>query len=109
FDPFRLGVDIGEADVQILGPVGDKAPAQHIQTALSGLPVVTNHRKLVGRSIPARRIIWSRPMRRDREHKLDLADIGGETDAATHGSNLSLAKQTTKETGHDRTGVRTFA
>jgi hypothetical protein len=29
-------------------------------------------------------------MRRDREHKLDLADIGGETDAATHGSDLSL-------------------
>jgi hypothetical protein len=47
-------------------------------------------------------------MRRDREHKLDLADIGGETDAATHGSNLSLARQTTQETGHDRTGMRTF-
>ena len=27
-DPLGLGVDVGEADVQILGPVGDKAPAQ---------------------------------------------------------------------------------
>ena len=36
-DPFRLGVDVGEADVQILGPAGDKAPAQKVQTALSGL------------------------------------------------------------------------
>jgi hypothetical protein len=47
-------------------------------------------------------------MRRDREHKLDLADIGGKTDAATHDSDLSLASQPTKETGHDRSGVRTF-
>src|SRR5215467_5853030 len=46
-------------------------------------------------------------MLRDREHKLDLADIGGETDAATHGSDLSLARQTAQETGHDRTGVTT--
>src|SRR5207248_11749060 len=108
-DPFRLGVDVGEADVQILGPVGNKAPAQQVQTALSGLSVVTDHRKLVGRRhIPARRKIWSRPMRRDGEHKLDLADIGGKTDAATHGSNLSLARWTTQETGHDRTRVRTF-
>ena len=41
FDPFRFGVDVGEANVQILGPVGNKAPAQQVQTALSGFPVVT--------------------------------------------------------------------
>src|SRR5262249_40917381 len=76
--------------------------------ALSGFPVVTDHGKLVRRShVPARRKIWSRPMRRDREHKLDLADIGGETDAATHDSDHSLARQTTPETGHDPKGVRT--
>ena len=28
-------------------------------------------------------------MRRDREHKLDLADIGGESGAATHTSTLT--------------------
>src|SRR5262249_61937514 len=86
--------DVGEADVQILSPIGNKAPAQQVQTSLCGFSVVTDHRKLVGRShIPARWKIWSRPMRRDREHKLDLADIGGQTDAATHDSDLSLARQ----------------
>jgi hypothetical protein len=44
-------------------------------------------------------------MRRDREHKLDLADIGGEANASTHGSDHSPARQTTQETGHNRTGV----
>ena len=28
-------------------------------------------------------------MRRDREHKLDLADIGGKTDAATHAPTIA--------------------
>jgi hypothetical protein len=37
---------------------------------------VTDHGKLVRRShVPTRPKIWNRPMWRDREHKLDLADI----------------------------------
>ena len=30
-DPLRRGVDVGEADLDVLGPVGDQAPAQHIE------------------------------------------------------------------------------
>jgi hypothetical protein len=56
----------------------------------SGLGIVANHRELVGRRhVPVRREIRGRPMRRDREHKLDLADIGGEPDASTHTSTLA--------------------
>ena len=35
-------------------------------------------------------------MRRDREHKLDLADIGGETDAATHAQIIASPGRTPK-------------
>jgi hypothetical protein len=35
------------------------------------------------------RVHWVRPMRRDREDELDLADVGGETGAATHGGNIA--------------------
>jgi hypothetical protein len=52
--------------------------------------VEADDRKRVGRrDIPARREV--RPMRRDREHQLDLADIGGETSAATHGASIAGA------------------
>jgi hypothetical protein len=35
-------------------------------------------------------------MRRDREHKLDLADIGGETDTATHAQIIASPGRTPK-------------
>jgi hypothetical protein len=41
------------------------------------------------RHVPAWREIWSRLMRRDREHKLDLAEIRGETGAATRFPTIS--------------------
>src|ERR1700726_4335302 len=73
------GIDIGEADVEVLGPERDETPSQHVEAALAGFGIVADHRARVGRRhIPARRKIRSRPMRRDREHELDLADIGGE-------------------------------
>jgi hypothetical protein len=84
-DPLGLGVDIGEADIHVLGPVRDQTPAQKIQAALAGPSVIADHRKGIGwRRVPTGRKIWSRSMRRDREDELDLADIGGEADAATY-------------------------
>jgi hypothetical protein len=38
-NPLRLGVDVGEPDLDVLGPVRDQAPAQHVETALRGLGV----------------------------------------------------------------------
>jgi hypothetical protein len=42
-------------------------------------------------SNPARRKIRRRPIGRDREHQLDLADIGGQAGAATHAVNIAPA------------------
>jgi len=40
---------------------------------------------------PARRDVRVGLMRRDREDELDLADIGGETGAATYGASIAAA------------------
>jgi hypothetical protein len=48
-DPFRLGVDVGKADLDVLGPVGDQAPAQHVEAALPGLGIVADDGQGVGR------------------------------------------------------------
>jgi hypothetical protein len=64
------------------------------RAALPGLPVVPDDRKGISRrGIPPWCKIGSRAMRRDREHKLDLADIGGETDAATHASTIAWPRR----------------
>src|SRR5271163_4991276 len=39
-DALGLGVDIRETDLDVLRPVGDQAPAQHVEAALFGLGVV---------------------------------------------------------------------
>ena len=44
-DALGLGVDVGEADLDVLGPVGDQAPAQHVEAALFGLGVVAHDRQ----------------------------------------------------------------
>ena len=62
-----------------------EAPSQHIEATFSGPDIVADDGQGIGRRrIPARREIGNQPMRRDGEDEPDLADIGGQTDAATH-------------------------
>ena len=83
-DALGLGVDVGEADL-VLGPERHQSPAHHLEAALPVLPIVTHDRQRIGRGhVPARRDIRHRPLGRDPEGELDLADVGGETGAATH-------------------------
>ena len=57
-----------KADFDILGPMRDQTPAQQVQAALAGLPIVADDGELVSRRrIPSRREVRGRPMRRDRE------------------------------------------
>ena len=100
-DPLGLGVDVGETDVEVLGPERHETPSQQVEAALAGLGVVPDDGERVGRRhIPARREIGSRPMWRDREDKFDLADIGGETGASTHDPNHILAVPRAQWAGH---------
>ena len=71
-DPLGLGIDIGEADLDVLGPVRDQAPAQHVEAALPGLGVVADDGQLPsGRNSGARGAGFSsRTPRRD-----DLRDL----------------------------------
>ena len=58
-----------------------------------GLGVVAHDGRRVGRChVPARRKVRRRALGRDREDELDLADVGGKADAATHGAILALMK-----------------
>ena len=41
-DPLGLGIDVGEADLDVLGSGRDQAPAQHVGAALRGLGVVAD-------------------------------------------------------------------
>src|ERR1700730_14063270 len=82
-DPFGPGVDIREADLDVLGPEWHQAPAHHVQAARAGPCGVADGRERVP---SGQRSSWARcsgPMRRDRD-EFDLADIGGEAGAATH-------------------------
>jgi hypothetical protein len=55
-DPLGLGVDVGEADLDVLGPIGDQAPAHHVEAALPLLGIEAHDRQGVGRRhVPARR------------------------------------------------------
>jgi hypothetical protein len=47
--------------------------------------------------VPARRNVRGRPMRRDREGKFDLADIGGETRSAAHNPNIGSPDRQPRE------------
>src|SRR4051794_28941404 len=89
-DPLSLGIDVREPDLDVLGPERHQAPAQHIQAALAGPAIIADHRKWVRRRyIPTRRDVRGRPMRRDRKDESDLADIGGQACAATHGESIA--------------------
>ena len=71
----------------VLDPEPHETPAHHVQAALASPPVIADHREQVGgRHVPTGWEVRGGPMRRDREDELDLADIGGETGAATHGA-----------------------
>jgi hypothetical protein len=41
-DPLGIGVNVGEADLEVLGPVRHQPPAQHVEAALAGLGVVAD-------------------------------------------------------------------
>ncbi len=47
-------------------------------------------------------------MRLDREDELDLADIGGESDAATHDSRIASSRSTPKWLDKDESGCANF-
>ena len=89
-DSFRFGVNVREADFDVLGPVWHETPAHHVQAALAGLGVVADCRQRIGwRHVPARRDVGRRPLGRNSESDLDFTDVGGEAGAATHISILA--------------------
>src|SRR4029077_15202274 len=89
-DALSLGVDVREADLDVLGPEWHQSPAHHVQAALAGPGIMANHRKRIRRShVPTRRDVRGGPMRRYREHQLDLAGIGREAGAATHDASIA--------------------
>jgi hypothetical protein len=89
-DPLGFGVDVREADFDVLGPERYEPPAHDIQAALASSRIVADHGERVGRrDVPAGRDVRGRPIRRDREDELDLADIGGETGTTTHGPSIA--------------------
>jgi len=91
-DPLGLGVDVRETNFDVLGPVRNKPPARRVQATLARSLIEANDRQLVGGcSVPTRREVRGRSVRRDREGQLDLADIGGESDTATHGAKDGVA------------------
>jgi hypothetical protein len=86
FDALGLGVDVGEADLDVLGPERHQAPAHHIEAAPAVHHIVADDRQRIrGCYVPARGEIRRRPLGLNREADLDLADIGGKAGAATHG------------------------
>src|SRR6516164_11496808 len=47
--PSAFALDVREADVDVLDPVRDQTPGQHIETALPGLGVVADDGQRLGR------------------------------------------------------------
>src|SRR5215471_21009991 len=41
-DPLGLGIDVREADFNVLRPIGDQAPTEQIQAALAGLGIIAD-------------------------------------------------------------------
>jgi hypothetical protein len=90
-NPLGFGVDIREADVDVLGPVRDQTPAQKVQAALAGLAIVPDHREQVsGCRVPTGREVRGRSMRRDGKDELDFADIRRQANAATHAEMIAV-------------------
>jgi|SRR5271163_885665 len=59
-DPLGFGVDVSEADFDVLRPIRHQPPPQQVQAALAGLGVVADHRNGVGwRGVPSRREVRS--------------------------------------------------
>ena len=48
-DPLSFGVDVSEADFDILGPKRYEPPAHYVEGALTGPGIVADHREEVGR------------------------------------------------------------
>ena len=89
-DPLGFGVNVREADFDVFRPVRHEAPPHDVQAALAGFGVVADDRAGIGRgNVPTRRDVGGGPMRRDREDEFDFTDIGGKTNAATHGANIA--------------------
>jgi hypothetical protein len=90
-DHFGFGVDVPEADFDVLGPKRYEPPAHHVEGPVAGPGIVADHGERVGRRyVPD----WRRCVRGRRcggidETNLDLADIRGETGTATHGASIS--------------------
>src|SRR6266446_2336752 len=96
-DPLGLGVDVRESDFDVLRTERHEAPTHYVQAAFAGLGIVVDDRERVGwRHVPAGRDVRGGPLRCDREDELDFADIGGETDAATHSSSITSPWQRPK-------------
>jgi hypothetical protein len=58
-----FGVDVREADLDILGPERHEPPAHHVQAALPSSGIEADHRKRVGwRYVPARGNVGGRSM-----------------------------------------------
>jgi hypothetical protein len=49
FDALGLGVDVGEADLDVLGPERHQPPAHHLEAALMLLRVIAHDRQRIGR------------------------------------------------------------
>src|SRR5205823_8125584 len=82
-DALGLGIDVGEADLDVLRTERHQGPTHNIEAALPGPGIVTHDRQVLARrGVPIGRDVGGRPLRRDREDELDFADIGGETGAS---------------------------
>ena len=61
-DPLGLGVDVREADLDVLCPIRHQPPAHDVQAALAGLGIVAHDGQRIGRrAVPSRRKVrrWS--------------------------------------------------
>lgn len=78
--------------LMVLRPVGDRAPAHHLEASSAVLGVVINDRRRIGRrQVPARRDVRRWPFGRNAKGDLDLADIGGKARASTHSAILACS------------------
>jgi hypothetical protein len=110
--PLGFGVDVREADFDVLRPKRHEPPAHDIQAALASSRVIADHWEGVGRrNVSTGRDVRRWPIGRDREDELDLADIGGETGTATHGASIAGAGRRRQAADHReplQSGQRTF-
>jgi len=104
-----LGINVGEADLDVLGPIRDQTPAQHVETALPGLGVVADDRQGVGGSdVPAWRKIRQQPLGRNAEDEPDFAYIGGKAGVPTHAAILAWSARRPKRAAVCEGGSKFF-